>query len=330
MKLNNNQKAFFALVRAGLWESEVRLLPFDSIDFCDVYRIAEEQSVVGLVAAGLEHVVDVKVPQEIALIFVGSALQLEQRNLAMNDFVAKLIEQLRKEDIYAILVKGQGIAQCYERPLWRASGDVDLLLSDANYQRAKQFMLPQAAEVEQEYSTFKHTGMTLKNGFVVELHGSLYSRLSKRIDRGIDALQKDVFCGCNVRSWEDGKTQVFLPGVDEDVMFVFTHILHHYYVEGIGLRQICDWCRLLWTYKDSLNRGLLESRVRERLLRLWPWIGWVCRLMLCRYILFRGDGLVRVVLFWSLCWNVVTLGIIGRRHFVRVSLVEKLLLFGER
>ena len=263
MKLNNNQKAFFALVRAGLWESEVRLLPFDSIDFCDVYRIAEEQSVVGLVAAGLEHVVDVKVPQEIALIFVGSALQLEQRNLAMNDFVAKLIEQLRKEDIYAILVKGQGIAQCYERPLWRASGDVDLLLSDANYQRAKQFMLPQAAEVEQEYSTFKHTGMTLKNGFVVELHGSLYSRLSKRIDRGIDALQKDVFCGCNVRSWEDGKTQVFLPGVDEDVMFVFTHILHHYYVEGIGLRQICDWCRLLWTYKDSLNRGLLESRVRE-------------------------------------------------------------------
>lgn len=30
----------------------------------------------------------------------------------MNKFVGQLIEKLRKEDIYALLVKGQGIAQC--------------------------------------------------------------------------------------------------------------------------------------------------------------------------------------------------------------------------
>ena len=61
----------------------------------------------------------------------------------------------------------------------------------------------------------------------------------------------------------NGGTQVFLPAPDEDVIFVFTHILHHFFFEGIGLRQICDWCRLLWTYKDSLNHSLLESRIRK-------------------------------------------------------------------
>lgn len=261
MMLDNNTKAFFALVKAGLWEQKVRLPQFRQIDFDEVFRLAEEQSVVGLVTAGIEHVVDVKVPQEIVLQFIGSSLQLEQQNLAMNEYVAQLIEQLRIEDIYAILVKGQGIAQCYERPLWRASGDVDLLLSEDNYQKAKALLLPQAEEVEQEYSTFKHLGMTMKGGFVVELHGALYSRLSKRIDRGIDALQEDVFCFGNVRSWMNGDTRVFLPGVDNDAIFVFTHILHHYYIKGVGLRQICDWCRLLWTCRDKFDRKGLNFRL---------------------------------------------------------------------
>ena len=63
---------------------------------------------------------------------------------------------------------------------------------------------------------------------------------------------------------------MFLPGVNEDAFFVFSHILQHFYKEGIGLRQICDWCRLLYTCKDSLNHGLLESRIQEmRLMTEW-------------------------------------------------------------
>ena len=56
---------------------------------------------------------------------------------------------------------------------------------------------------------------------------------------------------------------MFLPTPDEDVIFVFTHILHHFFFEGIGLRQICDWCRLLYTYRELLNNGLLEQRIRK-------------------------------------------------------------------
>lgn len=261
--MDNNIQAFFELLRAGLWEKEARLSQYNVLDYPAIMRLAEEQSVFGLITAGLEHVADVKVPQESLLQFIGSTLQIEQQNKAMNVFVAKLIEWLRKEDVYAILVKGQGVAQCYEKPLWRASGDIDLLLSDTNYEKAKNILLPLAIDVEEEYKTFKHLGMTMRGGVVVELHDTLHSRLSMYIDKVIDEAQNDVFYGGNVRSWMDGKTQVFLPGPNNDVIFVFTHILHHYYIEGIGLRQICDWCRLLYTYKDSLNHELLESRIRK-------------------------------------------------------------------
>lgn len=259
--LGNNIQAFFALVRAGLWEQEVRLSQFEETDFNEVYRLAEELSVAGLVAAGLEHIVDTKVPQKDALAFVGSALQLEQRNLSMNGFVARLIEKLRKDDVYAILIKGQGIAQCYERPLWRASGDVDLLLNEENYQRAKAILIPKATSAEIEYTSFKHLAMMIGD-FEVELHGTLHTRLSKRVDRVIDAVQADVFYCGSVRSWQDGDIQVFLPAVNNDVIFIFTHILHHFYVEGIGLRQFCDWCRFLWTYRGEIDVTLLEKRLR--------------------------------------------------------------------
>lgn len=262
MHTDKNIKVFFELLRAGLWEKEVRLTQYKDIDYAAIMQIAEEQSVMGLITAGLEKVTDVKIPQEWTLQFIGSTLQIEQKNKAMNEFVAKLIELLRRNDVYTLLVKGQGIAQCYEKPLWRASGDVDLLLSDTNYEKAKQFLIPLASDVEKEYQLMKHLGMTI-DGFMVELHGTQRIRLTKRIDREIDRVQKECFYNGEVRSWMNGRTQVFIPGPNQDVIFVFTHILHHLFIEGIGLRQICDWCRLLWTYRDKINKKRLGKHLQN-------------------------------------------------------------------
>ena len=268
--LDKNTEIFFDLVRAGLWtgvNENANHNFYNGVDWAVVYRLAEEQSVVGLVAAGIDNLNandnhNFKIPQEWALQFIGQMLQIEQWNKAMNAFVAELIELLRKNDIYALLVKGQGIAQCYEKPQWRSCGDVDLLLSDTNYAKAKKVLVPLASEVETEFTHFKHLGMTI-DGWVVELHGTLHSRLSGRVDKMVDEVQGEVFYGGKVRSWQNGRTQVFLPAPDEDIIFVFTHILHHFFFEGIGLRQICDWCRLLWTYRNAIDRRTLDLRLRK-------------------------------------------------------------------
>jgi hypothetical protein len=262
VQLSNNQQAFFALVRAGLWEKEVLLASFGQIDFNEILRLSEEQSVVGLVEAGLEHAADVKLPIEEVLQFVGQALQLKQQNQAMNAFIGKLVEKMRTAGIYTLLLKGQGVAQCYEKPLCRSCGDVDLFLNEDNYKRAKELLVPIASDVEKEYVREKHLGMTI-DGFVVELHGTLYNGLSSKIESSLDGIKKAVFFEGKVRSWMNGRTQIFLPSADEDVVYVFTHMLQHFFKEGLGLRQVCDWCRLLWTYKDTLNHSLIESRLRK-------------------------------------------------------------------
>ena len=241
-----------------------------SVDWDDVYRLAEEQSVQGLVLQGIEWFKNhndnsnhnVNIPQVLLLQWIGEVQIIKQRNKEMNVFIADMIEKLRKNDIYTLLVKGQGIAQCYEKPLWRCSGDVDLFLSEDNYTKAKALLLPLASSVDEEYVREKHLGMTI-DGWAVELHGHLYSGLSSRVEKELDALQQDTFCRGEVRSWMNGKTHIFLLKVENDAFYVFTHILQHFYKEGVGLRQVCDWCRLLYTYKDSMNYGLLESRIKR-------------------------------------------------------------------
>ena len=263
--VKEKEEVFLALVRAGLWEGELFYKPSSKfhkpVDWQEIYRLAQEQSVLGLVLAGLENSQD-KPPQQILLQWIGEVQCLEQQNVAMNRFLAELVEKMRRADIYTLLVKGQGIAQCYKRPLWRACGDVDFLLNDRNYQMAKNFLTPLVSKVESERMYAKHLGMTI-DGWVVELHGRLTCGLTNEIDKQIDKVQDAVFCGGEVRSWQNGETQVFLPSADNDVIFVFTHFLKHFYKEGLGLRQICDWCRLLYTYKDSLDYRLLESRIRK-------------------------------------------------------------------
>ena len=263
--MDNAIKVFLNLVKAGLWGQTSANLN-DRVDWQAVYKMAEEQSVVGLVLAGIEwqktYNLNLNIPQEMLLQWIGEVQMLEQQNKEMNQFIAELIEKMRKADIYTLLVKGQGVAQCYERPLWRASGDVDLLLSDSNYDKAREFLLSISSENMPQERYSKHLGMAI-DSWLVEIHGTLRTGLSGRIDKVVDDVQRDVFYGGNVRSWVNGKTTVFLPSPDNDVFFVFSHFIKHFYKEGMNLRQICDWCRLLWTFKDSLNYELLEKRVRK-------------------------------------------------------------------
>lgn len=275
MELSNNQKAFFELIKAGLFPVQGEGLRandslFKDVDWDAVYQLAEEQGVVGLVTDGIDKLknanvsdsLNANVTEEWALQFVGQALQIEEENKAMNAFVASLIEKMRAAGIYTLLVKGQGVAQCYEKPLWRSCGDVDLLLSDDNYEKAKKFLLPLASEVETEYEGIKHIGMTI-DGWVVELHGSLRVDLSQKINRELDEIYSDTFYGGNVRSWMNGQTQIFMLDKENDIVYVFVHFLNHFYKEGLGLRQICDWCRLLWTYRDEIDAQKIESRIRK-------------------------------------------------------------------
>lgn len=262
MKKNGQVGVFFALLRAGLWEHSVKLSPYGPLDFDAIYRLADDQSVVGLIAAGLEHVEDRRITKPEAISFMKKVFSLEQRNQEMDAFIREIVSKMRASGIYTLLVKGQGIAQCYSRPSWRSSGDVDFFLPLDSYEKAKKYLASLASQIGKEGKNKMHQPMTIGQ-WVVELHGTLHSGLSFKIDRQLDIIMRSVFHEGNVRFWMNRQIPIPLPRFDEDVIYVFSHILQHFYKGGVGLRQICDWSRLLWTCREKLDASLLESRLSK-------------------------------------------------------------------
>ena len=83
---DNTVKAFFALIRAGLWEHGNREIRIDGTpDWNEVFELAQEQSVLGLVLAGLEQS-DFKPPKELLLQWIGEVQLIEQRNKGKQSF----------------------------------------------------------------------------------------------------------------------------------------------------------------------------------------------------------------------------------------------------
>ncbi len=285
IKIDDNTKAFMAIVRTGLWEDikingdrfkvkdsiyETHTLKQDNvygpIDWEKVYQLASEQAVLGLALAGIERIKNYDdtsnfdIPQILLLQCIGEVQIIEQRNKEMNAFIRKLVGDMRKDNIYALLVKGQGVAQCYERPLWRSSGDVDLLLNEDNYEKAKAFMTKIASYIEPERVLAKHIGFTVDQ-WTVELHSPAPESLKQSINNVMKDVWRSIFNMGNVRAWDNDGFSVFIPSPNNDIIIVFTHFLGHFCFGGIGLRQICDLCRLLWVYRDEIDHSLLKERL---------------------------------------------------------------------
>ena len=267
---DHNQQVLLALVRAGLWERDAELLPYGEFDLGAVLHLAGWQSVAGLVAAGLEHVSDVTLPPDEVTTFVcRTALLLERRNLGMNRLIGELVDQMRGAGLTPVLVKGSGVARCYERPLWRRCGDIDLLFSPEEYPKAVAFLLPLATRKRRETNPSVCTHLYFGE-WAVDMIGALWRGPATKVNAEMDALQREAFAKKNFRFWRDGEHEIPLLGVDDDLFLLFSHFVKHFYRKGVVLRQVCDWCRFLWTYREEVDVDLLAARLRRTdLMREW-------------------------------------------------------------
>lgn len=116
---------------------------------------------------------------------------------------------------------------------------------------------------EQGYKIIYMSARMTVDGWVVELHGTMYTKLSRRMNRVTDDAHDDLFHNGNVRNWNNNGVQVSLLRANNDVIVIFNHIINHFFLEGVGLRQICDWCRLFWVYRQEMDVTLLEVRLKK-------------------------------------------------------------------
>ncbi len=289
-------RAFMALTVAGLWGRLPEGFTFretvsgagagsggvelEDIDWEAVLQLAREQALVGIIASAfdagegesaavglgfeLEEVLD-KAQRKA---FAKKVYSLEQRNLKMDRFVLKLFRWLEDQGLHPILLKGQGIAKSYRNTLRRTPGDVDVLLMPSEYEVAKNLLIPKASKLISQTREGDHVAFVLK-GFIVELHSNIHVFLDRKTDAAFDSLMEDIFAGNKMSSIglqvfdEDAAYEVHVLPVSQNVLYVFCHLLQHFFSAGIGLRQVCDLARLLYVHGNELDTEWLGTQIEK-------------------------------------------------------------------
>ena len=227
----------------------------------ELYFFASKQALLGLCFDGIERLgkeypEEMKqnpIGRELLMTWMGKAQQIRRQNMKVNAVAGKLFAMLREDGMRCCVLKGQGNAMMYPNPYSRTPGDIDVWI-DASRERIMEYA-SKKFELEDDIR-LQHLETSL-DGVPVELHffpcsmnNPIYhARLQKWFRRNAD-----LQCS-NVVSLPDGIGEIAIPTMAFNVIYQLTHLYHHFFDEGIGMRQIIDYyyvvCDFYKVYQNS-------------------------------------------------------------------------------
>ena len=237
------------------------------IDWRQLYTFASNQAIIGICLDGIERLgkeypEELKqnpIGRELLMTWMGKAQQIHRQNMKVNTVASKLFSMLREDGLRCCILKGQGNALMYSNPYSRTPGDIDVWVN-----ASREYLTEYAKRYfNLEDDIRYHHLETTMDGVPVELHffpcsmnNLLYhARLQKWFK-----LNADLQCS-NVVSLPDGIGEIAIPTTIFNVVYQLCHLYHHFFDEGIGMRQIIDYYYVvnndeLLVIKDALQKEL--------------------------------------------------------------------------
>ena len=265
----NDITAFFAFLKYCLGYKGNMSRVVAGMDWQMLYSFASKQALLGLCFEGIERLGKEypeelrmhPIGRELLMTWMGKAQQIRRQNRKVNIVASKLFSMLREDGMRCCILKGQGNALMYPNPYSRTPGDIDVWI-DASRERIMEYA-QKKFELEDDIR-LQHLE-TSSDGVPVELHffpcsmnNPIYhARLQKWFRRNAD-LQCSHIVGL-----PDGAGDIAIPTTAFNVIYQLTHLYHHFFDEGIGMRQIIDYFLVVNDFSKNvfLNNDLSNPSV---------------------------------------------------------------------
>ena len=244
------------------------------MDWQELYSFASKQALLGLCFEGIERLGEEypeelkrnPIGMELLMTWMGKAQQIRRQNMKVNAVASKLFSMLREDGMRCCILKGQGNALMYPNPYSRTPGDIDVWI-DASRERIMEYA-QKKFELGDDIR-LQHLETSL-DGVPVELHffpcsmnNPIYhARLQKWFKRNAD-----LQCS-NVVSLPDGIGEIAIPTTAFDVVYQLTHLYHHFFDEGIGMRQIIDYFLVVNDFSKNVFLNNKSSKITPSLFTL--------------------------------------------------------------
>ena len=266
---------FFEILRVALGRQlELSVAPTPE-QWRDMYRMAIQQTLVGVLFSALERLPkEQRPPKEVLLQWYMLKEHIMERSRLLNQRAVETLAFFRDEGFDCCILKGQGISTLYPDPLLRTSGDIDIWLSGGR-ERIYNFA---RNRVGLKGLTYQHIHYPLHEDAEVEVHvtpGHLFAPiLNHRLQR--------FFAAYAAAQWHhevelpEEVGSISVPTAEFNRVFILLHIYMHLFGEGIGLRQVLDYYYVLRQPATAESRERTVATLRElRMMRFARAMMWV-------------------------------------------------------
>lgn len=239
-----------------------------------MFATAKKQSLAGIMYCGIEKLPKEQRPEKnILLKWYMLAETIKQCNQTLNKLAVRTVEQYAADGFQVCLLKGQGNTLMYPDSMMRTPGDIDLWVKPlgekydikatrkavndyvkAHYKNPD-FRYYHAEYAVDETSVEAHYMPSIMNNPIY----------NKRLQRWFSN-RMDEQCQ-HVVALPGGVGQIPVPTFEFNVVFQLSHMMHHYFDEGIGMRQTMDYYYLLRTVQGSWFMVQDTMRDMEKTLR---------------------------------------------------------------
>ena len=273
------ERTLFQLLRLALGIEEYFSFPTE-VDWQETIDLAEKHGVSAIAWDGIQHLYEVNPHIELALDspeqrqtkydWFGSVLQSEMRNEEVNNRCKELFELYSHKGLPCCILKGQGVAQLYPLPSHRQSGDIDIwVLGD----REQVVSVAKDAGARVRRINVKHADAKFADDVPVELHftpGFFYNPFAnRRLSRWFKENGKEQ---CD---HFDDKVGFSFPTVSFNLVYLLYHLFQHFLYEGVGLRQVTDYCCALMHSDDAQRSCAYEVIEKLGMRRFCSGLMWV-------------------------------------------------------
>lgn len=247
------------------------------IDWRQLYTFASRQALLGFCFDGIERLTkefseELKqnpMGRNLLMTWMGAAQQIRRQNMKVNAVAGKLYSKFREDGLRCCILKGQGNALMYPNAYSRNPGDIDVWIN-ASRERIMEYARNKFELVED--ISLQHLETSL-DGVPVELHffpcfmnNPIYhARLQKWFRRNADLQFSHIV------SLPDGAGDITIPTSSFNVVYQLTHLYHHFFDEGIGMRQIIDYYYVVNNGELLVIRDSLQKELKH--LGLWKFAG---------------------------------------------------------
>lgn len=271
---NNTMELLTEFIRVSLG-TQSKLSKSPSIaEWDELFVMGQRQAIAGVLFTALDKLSNnnQKPPTELLFEWLGVYEQIRNTNRKINKCCLELSQHFLSHGIKTCILKGQGNALLYPDKYCRTPGDIDIW-TDADKDIIRKLVrkkYPNVAECSWhiDYPFYPDTK--------VEVHYIpsylRHPKYAKRLQAFYEEYKVMQFVHF-VEMPESGGI-IAVPTFEVNVIQQLSHVMRHYFVEGIGLRQIIDLFYLLSSNneKNVDYQGLLSSLGLLKFSRAIMWI----------------------------------------------------------